>query len=100
MCLNLDSQLLVENHNMMELGPIVEFYPSQTKMLEGGTKDAIRISKEALFQGVSTLFGLRIVEKSVENRDFLFCSSFPNLRLGSMKLFVRGSDVSKSRDSG
>jgi len=84
MCLNLDSQLLVENHNMMELGPIVEFYPSQTKMLEGGTKDAIRISKEALFQGVSTLFGLRTIEKSVENLDCIFCPSFQHLRLGSV----------------
>jgi hypothetical protein len=59
-------------------------------MLEGGTKDEIRISKDALVKVVSTRFGLRfslrIVEKSVENLDFILCSSFPNLRLGSIKL--------------
>jgi hypothetical protein len=38
---------------------------------------------EALFKGVSTLFGLLTIEKSVENPDFIFCSSFQNLRLGS-----------------
>jgi hypothetical protein len=59
--------------------------PSQTKILEGGTKDEIRISKEALFKGVSTRFGQLTIEKSVENPDFIFCSSFRNLRLGSIK---------------
>ena len=39
---------------------------------------------EALFKGVSTLFGLLTIEKSVENPDFIFCSSFQNLRLGAM----------------
>jgi hypothetical protein len=39
----------------------IPFYPSQTKICEGGTKDEIRISKEALFKGVSTLFGLRTI---------------------------------------
>jgi len=37
-----------------------------------------------LFRGVSTRFGLRTIEKSVENLDFIFCSSFQNLRLGSI----------------
>ena len=60
-------------------------YPSQTTIWEGGTKEAIRISKEALFKGVSTRFGLRAIEKSVENPHDIFCSSFPNLRLGSMQ---------------
>ncbi len=60
-------------------------YPSQTKILEGGTKDEIRMF-EALFKGVSTRFGLRTIEKSVENLDFIFCSSFQNLRLGSINL--------------
>jgi hypothetical protein len=62
-----------------------QMYPSQTKILEGGTKDEIRIF-EALFKGVSTPFGLRTIEKSVENPDFIFCSSFQNLRLGSIKM--------------
>jgi hypothetical protein len=30
--------------------------PTEAKILEGGTKDEMRISKEALFNGVSTQF--------------------------------------------
>ncbi len=41
---------------------------------------------EALFKGVSTRFGLRTIEKYVGHLDFLFCSSFQNLRLGSIHL--------------
>jgi hypothetical protein len=41
---------------------------------------------EALFKGVSTRCALRIVEKSVDDPDFIFCSSFQNLRLVSMDL--------------
>jgi hypothetical protein len=63
------------------------FYAPQTKILEGGTKDEIQIF-EALFKGVSTRFGLRTLEKSVENLDFIFCSSFQNLRLGGIKLVI------------
>ena len=63
-----------------------QHYPSQTQTLEGLTKDEIRISKEALFKGVSTRFGLRTIEKSIENPDFIFCSSFQNPRLGSINL--------------
>jgi len=33
---------------------------------------------EALFKGVRTRFGLRIVEKSIETLHFILCSSFPN----------------------
>jgi hypothetical protein len=72
----------------------LNIHPSQTKILEGGTKDEILIF-EAFFKGVSTRFGLRIVENSiVENPDFIFCSSFQNLRLGNIKfgfhlLFIR-----------
>jgi hypothetical protein len=65
-----------------------ENYPSQTKIWEGGTKDEIRIF-EALFKGVSTRFWLRTIEKCFENPDFIFCSSFPNLRLGSIKIVSR-----------
>jgi hypothetical protein len=52
----------------------IDLYPSQTKILEGGTKE-LRISKEALFKGVSTRFGRRTIEKCFENPDFIFCSS-------------------------
>jgi hypothetical protein len=62
-----------------------KIYPSQTKILEGGTKDEMRIF-EALFKVLRTQFGPRTVEKSVEHPEFIFCSSFQNLRLGSIKL--------------
>jgi hypothetical protein len=65
---------------------VYNVYAPQTKILEGLTKDEIRISKEALFKVVSTQFGLRIVENSIENAHFIFCSSFQNLRLGEHKL--------------
>jgi hypothetical protein len=68
----------------LKLGLIIQIYPSQTKIWEGGTKDEIQIF-EALFKGVSTRFGLRTIEKSVENLDFIFCQTFQNLRLGSIK---------------
>jgi hypothetical protein len=62
-------------------------------------KDEIRISKEALFKGVSTLYGLRAIAKSllnsVETPDVIFCSSFPNLRLGRIKIFVWGLRIPK-----
>jgi hypothetical protein len=48
--------------------------PPKTKIWEGGTKDDIRISKAALFKGVSTRFGLRTIEKSIENQDVIFVS--------------------------
>ncbi len=62
-------------------------YAPQTKILEGGTKDEMRISKEALFRGVSTQFGQRSIEKCfLRNPDFVFCSTFQNLRLGGVNL--------------
>jgi hypothetical protein len=48
----------------------------------------MRISKEAPFNGVSTRFGLRTIEKYIENLDFIFCHSFPNHRLGGGKLML------------
>jgi len=64
-----------------------EFHAPQTKTLEGGTKDEIRISKEALFKGVSTQIGPRSIEKCfLRNPHFAFCSSFQHLRLGGVKL--------------
>ena len=62
----------------------MKIYPSQTKILEGLTKDEIQIF-EALLKGVSTRFGLRTIDKYIENLDFIFCSIFQNLRLGSIK---------------
>jgi len=56
---------------------------------------------EALFKGVSTRCALRIVEKSVDNPDFIFCSSFQNLRLVRMDLceFDRHIGMLSSHDS-
>ena len=65
-----------------------KFTPSQKKILQRGTKDEMKIF-EALFKGVSTRFGLRTVEKSIENPHFIFCSSFRNRRLGSITKFAR-----------
>jgi len=42
-----------------------ELYAPQTKILEGGTKDEMRIFEE-LFRGVSTQFGPRSIEKCFE----------------------------------
>ena len=64
-----------------------ELYAPKTKILEGLTKDEMRLF-EALFKGVSTRFGLRTIESPFENQELIFCSFFQNLRLGSMKFFV------------
>jgi len=62
-----------------------ELYPSQMKILESRTNLPERVF-EALFKGVSTLFGLRIVEKCFENAFRTVGSAFQNLRLGSINL--------------
>jgi hypothetical protein len=41
---------------------------------------------EALFKGVSTQFGPRAIEMSIENPHLIFCSAFQNLRLGGVIL--------------
>ncbi len=50
------------------------------------TKDEILISNEAFLKGVSTRFGLRTIEKYIESLHCINCSSFQNLRLGSITL--------------
>ena len=66
---------------------IAQFYPSQTKILEGLTKEKIQIF-EALFKGVITRFGLRTIEKYIENLDFIFCSIFQKSSFGEHKFHV------------
>ena len=61
----------------------LKLYPSQTKNLEEGTKDDMRIF-EALLKDVSTQFGPRTIEKCFENPHYTFCSLFQNLRLGGI----------------
>jgi len=61
-------------------------YPSQTKILEGGTRDEIRIF-EALFKGVSTLFGRRTIEKSIEKSAFHLLFSLPKSSFGEHMLY-------------
>ena len=78
------SRTQLHSHRMMiACRCIVRTLCSPNEDLEGGTKDELRISNEALFKGVSTLFGLRNLEQWIETPDFIFCSSFQNLRLGS-----------------
>jgi hypothetical protein len=60
-------------------------YAPQTKILEGLTKDEMRLF-EALFKGVSTRFGRLTIESPFENQAVIFCSFFQNLRLGSIKI--------------
>jgi hypothetical protein len=62
----------------------IEIYGPQTKILEGRTNRPERVF-EALFKGVSTLFGLRIVEKCFETAFRTVGSAFQNLRLGGVK---------------
>jgi len=80
---------MLHQTKILEGGTVGKITPSQTKSLECVTKDDIRISKEALFKGVSTRFGLRYIEKSIENPDVIFCYAFQNLRLGSIKINQR-----------
>ncbi len=76
------SMVLSRNRVLTPLKSASKFIHSKRRILDGWTKDEIRMF-EALFKGVSARFGLRIVEKSVETPDFIFCSSFQNLRLGA-----------------
>jgi len=63
----------------------LKIYPSQTKILDGRT-NVSECDFEALFKGLSTRFGLRIVEKCFENAFGNVGSTVQNLRLGSIKL--------------
>jgi hypothetical protein len=66
---------------------VKQFYPSQTKILEGWTNISERIF-EALFKGVSTGFGRQNVEKCFENAFWNVCSAFQNLRLVEHKFHL------------
>ena len=44
---------------------------------------------EVLFKAVSTGFGLRTIEKYLENPHFIFCSVFQNLRLETIMLLQK-----------
>jgi hypothetical protein len=63
-----------------------QLYDPQTTIWEGGTKDEMRISKEALFNGTWPKLSTHALEKCFENPHFIFRSSFPNLRLGGVNL--------------
>jgi hypothetical protein len=67
---------------------IAQFYAPETKILEG-TKDEMRISKEALFNGSWPKLSTHALEKCfLRNPHFIFCSSFQNLRLGGVNFLV------------
>jgi len=65
--------------------PFSKIYATQTKILEGGTKDVMRIF-ERLFNGPLAKLSTHVLEKCFENPHYIFCSSFQNLRLGGIKL--------------
>jgi len=58
----------------------------QTKIVEGGTKDEMRISNEALFNGQLPKLSTPTIEQS------FCCSSFQNLRLGRVILYSPNKD--------
>jgi hypothetical protein len=70
----------------LNISSFVTSLPSQTKILEEGTTEEIRISKEALFNGVSTRFGPRTREKSVENPHYILLFILPNSSFGRHKV--------------
>jgi hypothetical protein len=59
----------------------------QTKIREGGTKDEMWIF-DILFKYSSPKLSTHAPEKCFENPHFIFCSSFPNLRLGGYSFIV------------
>jgi hypothetical protein len=71
----------------------VNFTPPKRRFWKDGQQMKMRIF-EALFKVMSTRFWLRTVENSIENPHFIFCSSFQNPRLGSIKLAIRDLHVS------
>ena len=75
-------------HECMKIVTEVIHAP-QTKILEDRTKDRSCLrTREALFKGVSTGFGLLLVEKCFEKTLQRVCSTVQNLRLGSINFFV------------
>jgi hypothetical protein len=69
-------------------------YGPQTKIFEGRT-NLSECLFEALFNGVSTGFGLRPFEKCFEKSLTKVCSAFENLRLGGVN--VQNGDCRKKR---
>jgi hypothetical protein len=53
--------------------PMSQFYPSQTEILEDRTNISEHVSREALFKGVGTRFGLQNVEKCFPGKRVLKC---------------------------
>jgi len=50
---------------------------------------------DALLKVVSTLFGPLTIEKCIEHPHFIFCSTFQNLRLGSIILPLPNEDFGR-----
>jgi hypothetical protein len=65
-------------------------YHSQTKVLEGVTRDEMRMF-DALFKVVRTLFGPLTIEKYIEHPHFISCYSVQNLRLGTQWGLIWGA---------
>jgi hypothetical protein len=62
-----------------------ELYPSQTKILDGLT-NVSECFFEAFFKGVSTRFGIRIVEKMLRKRILTGWFDLPKSSFGEHKL--------------
>jgi len=82
---NVDEEIDTVDCNNHHTGIAVETSRSPNEDL-GRVNKRCNPDFEALFRGVSTRFGLRTMEQAIENPDCIFCSSFQNLRLGSIKL--------------
>jgi hypothetical protein len=75
----------LKNHQKCKV--LGQFYAPQTKIWKVG-QTFQKAFFEALFKGVSTLFGLHNVEKCFEKRFLKCLSDLPNLRLGEVNSFV------------
>ncbi len=73
------------HHHAVIIFDILWVYPSQTKILEGCTSLS-ECFFEALFKGVSTRFGLWIVEKCFENAFGKIGSDFQNIGMHSLQV--------------
>jgi hypothetical protein len=84
-----DSMILCPRHQMMlsllDASRVMKLYPSQTKILDGLTKDEIQIF-DIPFKGVSTRFGLRTIAKYIDKSGFHLLSILPKSSFGEHKL--------------
>ncbi len=71
--------------SLLDASRVMKLYPSQTKILDGLTKDEIQIF-DIPFKGVSTRFGLRTIAKYIDKSGFHLLSILPKSSFGEHKL--------------